>query len=105
MTKGSFRRLLYLAQMAAAIGILAGCGSDATLESRAQRTSNANELPSKSLAGTAPSTMIEWQHFDAYEYYRDVIDLHGAASAAPGFTKGRDADRGFLSCFRSRAVK
>ena len=102
MTKGSFRRLLYLAQMAAAIGVLAGCGSDATLESRAQRTSNANELPSESLAGTAPSTMIEWQHFDAYEYYRDVIDLHGGT---PGFIKSKAADRGFLSCFRDRAFK
>ncbi len=105
MTKGSFRRLLYLAQMAAAIGVLAGCGSDTTLESRAQRAPDVNEPLTESLAGMVPSTMIELQHFDAYEYYRDVIDLHGAASAAPGFTKGRDADRGFLSCFRSRAVK
>jgi hypothetical protein len=105
MTKGSFHRLLYLVQMAAAIGMLASCGSDATLESRAQQTPNANELPSESLAGTAPSTMIELQHFDAYEYYRDVIDLHGGAPAAPGFSKSRNAGRGFLSCFRNRAFK
>ena len=105
MTKGSFRRLLYLAQMAAAIGMLAGCGSDATLESRAPRTQDANELLSGALAGSAPSTMIELQHFDAYEYYRDVIDLHADTSAAPGFTRGRNADRGFLSCFRNRAFK
>jgi hypothetical protein len=105
MTKGSFHRLLYLVQVAAAIGMLAGCGSDAALESRAQQTPDANELPSESLAGTAPSTMIELQHFDAYEYYRDVIDLHADAPAVPGFTKSRNGDRGFLSCFRSRAFK
>lgn len=105
MTKGSFRRLLYLVQMAAAIGMLAGCSSDATLESRAQRPLDANELLSASLAGTAPSTMSELQHFDAYEYYRDVIDLHADAPAAPGFTRSRNADRGFLSCFRNRAFK
>ena len=102
MTKGSFRRLLYLAQMAAAIGMLAGCSSDATRESGAQRTPDANELLSGSLAGPALSTMIELQHFDAYEYYRNVIDLHGSA---PGFIKSKDADRGFLSCFRDRAFK
>jgi hypothetical protein len=105
MTKGSFRRLLYLAQMAAAIGMLAGCGSDATLESRAQQMPNANELPSESLAGAAPSTMIELQHLDAYEYYRDVIDLHGAVPAASGLAKGKGTDSGVLSCFRSRAFK
>jgi len=102
MTKGSFRRLLYLAQMAAAIGMLPGCGSDATLESRAPRTPDVNELLSGSLAGSATSTMIELQHFDAYEYYRSVIDLHGEAS---GFVKSKDAERGFLSCFRERAFK
>lgn len=105
MTKGSFRRLLYLVQMAAVIGGLTAYGSDATLESRTQQAPDANEPLTESLAGTMPLTMIELQHFDAYEYYRDVIDLHGTASAVPGFKKGKEADRGFLSCFRSRAVK
>jgi hypothetical protein len=106
MKKGSFRRLLYLVQMAATIGGLAACGSDIARESRMPQATDAHELKSDPLADAAPSTMAELQHFDAYEYYRDVIDLHGVVSAAAsGLVKANGGDSGVLSCFRSRAFK
>jgi hypothetical protein len=51
--------------------------------------------------------MVEMQHFDAYEYYRDMFDLHAGAGARGDMppvaepVNGNDTERRFLSCFRS----
>ena len=114
MRKRSQYRWLAAVQLVATLGVLAACSSGGSLENHAPQAAYSSDgVPphvatlADAFADMAPSTMIEMQHFDAYEYYRDIFDLHAGAGsrgdaqpvAAP--VNGSDAEPSLLSCFRS----
>jgi hypothetical protein len=112
MRKRSRYRLRAAAQLVATISVLTACSSGDALEHHASQAAYSNAgAPTRvaaladARADTAPSTMVELQHFDAYEYYRDVFDLHVAAASRDGTRPAAEpASRGdagddFLSCF------
>jgi hypothetical protein len=112
MTRSRYR-LLATAQLVATISVLAACSGGDALEHHApQAVYSSAGVPTQvavladAFADMAPSTMVEMQHFDAYQYYRDMFDLHAGAGTrgdtqpVADSVRGNDAEHRFPSCFR-----